>query len=527
MINIIKSFLAEPVLKGGVGEQIPDDSSVINKGFDDVLQEIKNSISTKDQTIKANREQDKEEDKDEIKEEIEFKKADNGDRGVNSNLPLMGFNQEDIQQNIQPLAKSHEDVEPLKVQDNNDISLSSSVIFDNQVEEGSENLIIGSSQVLDDQGKEDKVEMFQIIHTGNDIKSPPDNEVDQIFTELEEDTGEHLLNASTYSDYDQLEFDYIVDNEGNLPYDISMKQDLQIAENQGQQLDLDYLEVELDGQIEENTSDNKTVENTDYMTEKLNLENRKQVKNDLRVDLQADRKEELDSTLDHGIDEKTYDVAEEKTSIVEEEKASISGVKIKEPLDLTGAPPGKLLLSHEELENDTDVQFNGIDSIRNTNKDNCLDFTKVLNKEDIVGQAEIIEELANKAIMTFKENSSELEIRLKPEHLGHLTLKVALEDGILTGKIFTSNERVKDFLQDNLENLRATLKEEGLVFTSLDVDVGSQPNPNRFGHLPQIRPKRNNFNSAIQEPIIGEKSFITPNNPSSIGMDLNRIDYLA
>ena len=179
-----------------------------------------------------------------------------------------------------------------------------------------------------------------------------------------------------------------------------------------------------------------------------------------------------------------------------------------------------LKLEKRFFDNDAESDYdkgNTSDGQGNVVMDGGLDLSKALENSDSVGKIDVVEQLARRMVVTLNKRSSELAIEVKPNHLGKLLLKVAIEDGNLTGKIYTNNQQVRDFLQRNLNDLWATLKDQGFVFTSLDVNVGSQPD---FEQFHQTRTIRQSTRKAITSSDI---SRIMANGLS----ELNQIDCLA
>jgi len=175
------------------------------------------------------------------------------------------------------------------------------------------------------------------------------------------------------------------------------------------------------------------------------------------------------------------------------------------------------------LDDNIQLRIDNLNVIGSTSQqDSTLDFTKVLLSHDLTERVKIIEQLADKAVMTFNEGNTELEIQIKPEHLGKLVLKVGLDDGVLTGKIYTVTQEIKEFLQENLDVLRNSLRDQGLVFASLDVDVGSQSSSYNFKYLPSSQSssrKASKFTNFI--------TIETDEGKSTLLGSLSKIDYLA
>jgi flagellar hook-length control protein FliK len=65
-------------------------------------------------------------------------------------------------------------------------------------------------------------------------------------------------------------------------------------------------------------------------------------------------------------------------------------------------------------------------------------------------------------------------IRLKPEHLGELTLKIAVDSGVVSATFHTSNAEVRAAIEASLPQLRQDMANQGLkvdnvgVYASLD-----------------------------------------------------------
>lgn len=83
----------------------------------------------------------------------------------------------------------------------------------------------------------------------------------------------------------------------------------------------------------------------------------------------------------------------------------------------------------------------------------------------------LIDQVVQKAELTVKANSSEMKIQLEPEFLGKLTIKIALEDGLLTARFTTENHQVKHLLESNLVNLRQSLEAQGIKVEKTEVNV--------------------------------------------------------
>lgn len=153
-----------------------------------------------------------------------------------------------------------------------------------------------------------------------------------------------------------------------------------------------------------------------------------------------------------------------------------------------------------------------IDLPRATTNLNASDSSKSLPNA-----REIITQIVQKAEFLVKNNLSELKIELKPEFLGRLTIRVMVEEGIVTARFITENQQVKHMLESNLNTLRNNLESQGIRVDRTEVAVqlnngglfdGSEGNRQYLweegqssGHHQREGPNGDNqYTSAYEEP---------------------------
>ncbi len=85
--------------------------------------------------------------------------------------------------------------------------------------------------------------------------------------------------------------------------------------------------------------------------------------------------------------------------------------------------------------------------------------------------------VTNQVMMKVKlmagENKQEMEMHLKPDSLGKLSLKIIHERGEILAKITAENQQVKGILESNMQMLKDALEKSGLTVQSLSVSVGN------------------------------------------------------
>ena len=92
----------------------------------------------------------------------------------------------------------------------------------------------------------------------------------------------------------------------------------------------------------------------------------------------------------------------------------------------------------------------------------------------------LLNQIVNKVEVLVQNNKSEFKMQLSPESLGNLLIKISVEKGIMTAKVFTENYQIKELLESNLNQLRINLGEKGINVSSLEVSVGQQQESFQF-----------------------------------------------
>lgn len=152
-------------------------------------------------------------------------------------------------------------------------------------------------------------------------------------------------------------------------------------------------------------------------------------------------------------------------------------------------------------------------------------------KAERVSRAEVIEQIVKKAEVIVNDGRQEMRMQLEPENLGKLTLKLAVEKGLITAKFVAESYEVKQVIESNLNELRDMLQEKGLDVQNFSVSVGQENKGYNNGNAMQqwketIRLNGRSFNvgsvSGYQEIETGAVSAV---NPYSIHN--GRFDYRA
>ncbi|MCL6588481.1 MAG: flagellar hook-length control protein FliK [Firmicutes bacterium] len=97
-----------------------------------------------------------------------------------------------------------------------------------------------------------------------------------------------------------------------------------------------------------------------------------------------------------------------------------------------------------------------------------------------VDRNQLFSQIVERAKFMFANNHSEMEVNLKPDHLGKLQLKIVVENQAVTARFVAESQQVKEMIETNLNQLRDQLRQNGMQVENLTVTVGHQMDPQNF-----------------------------------------------
>ena len=85
----------------------------------------------------------------------------------------------------------------------------------------------------------------------------------------------------------------------------------------------------------------------------------------------------------------------------------------------------------------------------------------------------VVRQIVNQARLVRSDANTEMVIRLNPEHLGELTLRVAVTaSGAINATFHTENAQVRGLLESSMMQLKQELQQQGLKVNNVDVQSG-------------------------------------------------------
>ena len=156
---------------------------------------------------------------------------------------------------------------------------------------------------------------------------------------------------------------------------------------------------------------------------------------------------------------------------------------------------------------DKDADINQADSFYNDIKvigftDRTATQVKMMNTnmaEQIQNFNRIIDEIR----IAFNNNKTSISLKLEPENLGKLNVKINSENGILNASFFVESEKAKQILENQMVTLRQALTDQGITVQDINVQVG-QNNEDLTFHKNMMEAK--NYSQKLGKVITEEET---------------------
>jgi|GEM_PF-2796110 len=100
-------------------------------------------------------------------------------------------------------------------------------------------------------------------------------------------------------------------------------------------------------------------------------------------------------------------------------------------------------------------------------------FTQDVNGEEIISKESILN-IVDKVQTNLSEGRQDMEIQLKPEYLGKLSIRLMMENGALRVNIKTADATVRGMISDQLPTLQSAMQDKGIEVSNVDVYFDNQ-----------------------------------------------------
>ena len=138
-----------------------------------------------------------------------------------------------------------------------------------------------------------------------------------------------------------------------------------------------------------------------------------------------------------------------------------------------------------------------------------------------------MEQIVRRAVIQVRDGQHEARIDLKPEFLGHVRMQVITENQQVTVKILTEFGFVKEMIENNIQQLKADLQQQGLEVDKLDVSVSRDANGNKQQESTEHAKNLQNEDKSIDGGDTQEKQRENPERSYLSAEGLSTVDYFA
>jgi hypothetical protein len=143
-------------------------------------------------------------------------------------------------------------------------------------------------------------------------------------------------------------------------------------------------------------------------------------------------------------------------------------------------------------------------------------------------RTQTMEQIVRRAVIQIKDGQHEARIDLKPEFMGHVRMQVITENQQVTVKILTEFGFVKDMIENNIQQLKADLQQQGLDVDKVDVSVsrdaqGNKQQQENSEHAKSLRPEDKSSDRGDDREGQPER----PDRPPLRAEGLSTVDYFA
>ena len=158
-------------------------------------------------------------------------------------------------------------------------------------------------------------------------------------------------------------------------------------------------------------------------------------------------------------------------------KPKESADKLSEPaLQVEVVVGQKLVQVQQDQENTTqDSIFQANHTLSEVRQIKSGDSTfEVLPTAQTTDQHNIVAQVVDRARLYLRPaNNSEMVLQLRPEHLGELTLKISVENGLVSAAFHSDNREVRQAIEASLPQLKQELTQQGIKLDNVGVFSGS------------------------------------------------------
>ncbi len=123
---------------------------------------------------------------------------------------------------------------------------------------------------------------------------------------------------------------------------------------------------------------------------------------------------------------------------------------------------------------------------------------------------QMISKISEEIRLSVDNNKTQMTIKLEPEALGRLTVKITSENGIMNASFYAENDKAKTMIENHMAELRNSLEKQGIQIQNLTVTVDqNQQELTRHKNIMEAKNYSKNKGMAIQQIDENDSSVLT------------------
>ncbi|HOA06843.1 MAG TPA: flagellar hook-length control protein FliK [Spirochaetota bacterium] len=202
-----------------------------------------------------------------------------------------------------------------------------------------------------------------------------------------------------------------------------------------------------------------------------------QTKDIVSNELETKHKSRINNKSDHV---KTAKAAENSAAVEASKKNDINlNVKINEELNTVAS------LSSSNKKETSDGNFFSFDK-NSSNIKNDREFKAEINTASKTPFSDQLKEILNNSRINVRnDKNADITIKMNPENLGDMRVKMEMENGIIKANFTVATEEAKELLLLNIEELKNSLSSGGISIGEMKVSVKNENNGENRNFVPE------------------------------------------
>ncbi|MBS4536050.1 flagellar hook-length control protein FliK [Clostridium sp. D2Q-14] len=158
------------------------------------------------------------------------------------------------------------------------------------------------------------------------------------------------------------------------------------------------------------------------------------------------------------------------------------------------------------------IEINSYDNENNLKSKFDIPYKEINNKvtelsSNSFDEFDIINQVKEKITFSDMGDMQVAKIKLKPESLGEVSIKLSIQDGNITGKISVENQEVKQLLVNNIDQLKESFLTKGINVEGFNVSVGEDSQSNNKRNLYSQKRRKIVLDSDLED--LNENDYLT------------------